>query len=163
MKVATPPFRIWTDAIDDRGFFDPRYTCDVDNSSPELRWENSPEETAGFAIICETIEGGFVHWMVFHIPAEVHHVPAGIPPQDSLPNGIRQGLNGYGKLGYSGPCPPKDAPPQRYRIRLFALHALMEPPVRPNREQLLALIEPYVIQSVEIVGLYQRVMIERAG
>ena len=163
MKFVTPPFRIWTDAIDDRGFFDPRYTCDIDNSSPELRWENSPQETAGFAIICETIEGSFVHWLVYHIPPSVHHVPAGIPPQDSLPNGIRQGLNSYRKLGYSGPCPPKNAPPQRYRIRLFALHILPDPPVRPDRDQLLNLIEPYIIQSIEIVGNYQRVMIERAG
>lgn len=34
-------FEITTDAINEQGQFDPRYTCDLDNSSPELRWEGS--------------------------------------------------------------------------------------------------------------------------
>jgi Raf kinase inhibitor-like YbhB/YbcL family protein len=160
--------RLTTDAIDEKGYFDPRYTCDVDNSSPELRWENPPEETAGFAIVAESMEigteGGFAHWVVYHIPRDVHHLPTGIPPQDSLPNGIRQGLNGYGKLGYTGPCPPKNAKAARYRFRIFALRELSDPPpVRATCEQIMKLIAPHIIESSEVIGQYQRTLIERAG
>ncbi len=159
-------FALNTDAIDEKGFFDPRYTCDIDNSSPELRWQGEPEGTAGFALIAESMDisqGGFVHWVVYNIPNDVHHLPTGIPPQDALPNGIRQGLNGYNKLGYSGPCPPKNSRPQRYLIRLFALKELPDPPVRAKADQLLKLIDGLVLATADITGLYQRVMIERAG
>ena len=92
-----------TDAVDERGFFDPRYTCDFDNSSPELRWVGVPPETKGFVLIAEDPDapgGTFTHWVVYNIPAHVHHLPAGIPAQETLPNGIRQGVNSFGKLGY---------------------------------------------------------------
>jgi Raf kinase inhibitor-like YbhB/YbcL family protein len=110
-------FTISTDAIDDRGIFDPRYTCDQDNSSPELRWQDVPPGTAGFALIAEDLDapsGIFAHWVIYNIPPELLHLPAGIPPQESLPNGIRQGLNSFGKLGYSGPCPPARDRAHRY-------------------------------------------------
>ncbi|MBC7691454.1 MAG: YbhB/YbcL family Raf kinase inhibitor-like protein [Methylotenera sp.] len=160
--------RLTTDAIDEKGYIDPRYTCDIDNSSPELRWEDAPPETAGFAILAESMEisndGGFAHWVVYHIPKDVHHLPTGIPPQDSLPNGIRQGLNGFRKLGYTGPCPPKTAKAMRYRFKIFALRELIEPPpVRATREQILALITPLSLETSEVIGQYQRVLIERTG
>jgi Raf kinase inhibitor-like YbhB/YbcL family protein len=156
--------RISTDAIDG-GFFDPRYTCDIDNSSPELRWENPPPGCRGYALLAEALDTpdtAFPHWVVYNIPVSVSHLPAGIPPQDTLPNGIRQGLNGFGKLGYYGPCPPRGAAPQRYRFRLLALSDLPEAPSRCTRDQLLALISPLVLQVSEIVGKYQR-SVERAG
>lgn len=158
-------FKLTSDAIDEKGYFDPRYTCDVDNSSPELRWENPPEGTEGFAVVAETMDiaqNSFVLWLVYHIPREARHVPAGIPPQDALPNGIRQGLNGNGKLGWAGPCPPRNSEAQRYRIRLYALKKNPEPIFRAERAQLLEMIRDQIIDTAEITGRYQR-MIERAG
>src|SRR6185437_4406580 len=115
-------FELITDAILDNGSFDPRYTCDIDNSSPELRWRDPPEPVACFALIAEDLDHPqkFAHWVVFNIPSTVRHLPAGIPPQEELPNGIKQGLNDWGKLGYAGPCPPTHSKPHRYAIRIYA-------------------------------------------
>ncbi len=157
--------KLSTDAIDDAGFFDPRYTCDVDNSSPELRWSDPPVGTAGFALICEDPDarsGTFSHWVVYHVPPAIHHLPAGIPPQDSLPNGIRQGVNSAGKLGYMGPCPPRGDSAHRYVFRLFALSAMPTLEPRATREQLLAAMQGSTLAVAEIQGRYQR-MVERAG
>jgi Raf kinase inhibitor-like YbhB/YbcL family protein len=154
-----------TDAIDEQGFFDSRYTCDSDNSSPELRWENVPTATTGFALIAEDLDAPasiFTHWVVYNIPQKVHHLPAGIPPQESLPNGIRQGINGLGKLGYAGPCPPIGDRLHRYRFRLFALNSLPEVPHRIQKEDLLHAIDPHRIAVAEIIGKYRRVL-QRAG
>jgi Raf kinase inhibitor-like YbhB/YbcL family protein len=154
-----------TDAMDSKRFFDPRYTCDQDNSSPELRWTDPPEETRSFALVAEDPDapsGLFVHWVVYGIPASVRHLPAGVPAQESLPNGIRQGINSYGKLGYAGPCPPAGDHPHRYIFRLYALRGTPELPGRARREQLLPLIEPYVIAMAEVTGRYQRAL-EKAG
>src|ERR1700761_1188540 len=132
-------FTLETDAIQDNGFFDPRYTCDIDNSSPELRWSNPPSGTVGYALIAEDLDHPkqMAHWVIFNIPVVVQHLPAGIPPQESLPNGIRQGLNGWGKLGYSGPCPPQHSHPHSYVFRLYALSKLPEISHRPTRDELI--------------------------
>jgi Raf kinase inhibitor-like YbhB/YbcL family protein len=156
---------LFTDAIESAGHFDPRYTCDFDNSSPELRWSSAPEGTAGFALVAEDPDapkGLFAHWVIYNIPAGLQHLPAGIPPQETLPNGIRQGVNSFGKLGYGGPCPPPGDPPHRYVFRLYALRAMPDLPPRVNRQQLLDAIGAVVIQTAEVTGRYQR-MIQKAG
>jgi Raf kinase inhibitor-like YbhB/YbcL family protein len=154
-----------SDAIGSSGTLDPRYTCDIDNSSPELQWQNAPTGTAGFAVIAEDPDapsGLFTHWIIYNIPGSVHHLPAGIPPQESLPNGIRQGINSFGKLGYSGPCPPVGDPPHRYFFHLLALSQLPAVPHRIMREPLLSQLEPFIIARTSIMGIYQRI-IQKAG
>lgn len=156
---------ISTDAIGDDGVFDPRYTCDLDNSSPELRWDNVPEGTSTFALVAEDPDarnGVFIHWVIYNIPSEVRHLPAGIPPQEALPNGIRQGLNSYGKLGYAGPCPPFEDSAHRYIFRIFALREISGLPARLRRDDLLQTIGPSIIGEAETIGRYQRA-IQRAG
>lgn len=150
---------IYTDAISLDGFFDPRYTCDLDNSSPELRWQDPPPGTMQFALVAEDPDASpdiFGHWVIYGIPPDIRHLPAGIPPQDSLPNGILQGLNGYGKLGYAGPCPPFDKQ-HRYVFRLYALNEPVQLSSRATRLKLLEEILPHVIATAETTGYYQRI------
>jgi Raf kinase inhibitor-like YbhB/YbcL family protein len=151
--------KIETDAILNNGHFDARYTCDIDNSSPELRWDDAPPGIAGFAILAIDLDHPEqkCHWCVFNIPPTVFHLPAGIPPQELLPNGIRQGLNSWGKLGYAGPCPPMGSE-HRYQFKLYALAALPELKHRASSEELLQAITPYIVETAEIVGRYQRMM-----
>lgn len=158
--------RLWSDAVDERGNFDPRYTCDMDNSSPEVRWSDPPADAAGFALLIEELNDErtppFVHWLIYRIPGNLQHLPAGIPPQDQLPNGIRQGLNGAGKLGYSGPCPARGAPPRQYVFRLLALTQLTDLPSRLSAPELLSAVAPHILATAEFRGRYRR-QIERAG
>jgi hypothetical protein len=170
-------FRLLTDATGADGFFDPRYTCDVDNSSPELRWSEPPEGTRSFAVVLETpARAGLVamvdardraiptaetsvltHWLVYDIPASVRHLPAGIPPQEVLPNGIRQGLNSQGKLGYAGPCPPRGALPRNYIFRIYALALAPPLPGKLDREKLLEAIRGNILGEAEFGGRYRRI------
>lgn len=166
MSISTPPaFQLQTDAIDAEGCFDPRYTCDIDNSSPELRWLNPPEGTRSFVVVAEDPDapsGPFTHWLIYNIPAAILHLPTGIPAQESLPNGIRQGLNSWKKLGYGGPCPPARDRAHRYVFRIYALRKEPELGSRLSREELLTAIQSQVIASAELVGRYSR-HFERAG
>ncbi len=149
---------LWTDALNDQHEFDARYTCDLDNSSPELRWKGAPTDTRSFALVLEDLNtpDAFVHWLVYQIPASVDHLPAGIPPQERLPNGIRQGLNTYRKLGYAGPCPPTGHSAHRYRFTLFALDTELSLPSKVSRDGLLAAIEGHVLDQAEIIGFHVR-------
>lgn len=157
--------KLSTDAIDSHGYFDPRYTCDVDNSSPELHWEEVPNQAESFALIAEdpdTPQGIFIHWVVYQIPKSLDHLPAGMPPQDLLPNGIRQGLNSSQKLGYLGPCPRRGDDPHHYFFRLYALSQKIELPPRASAEQVKSAIQPYILDEAKVMGKYQRPF-ERAG
>ncbi len=150
---------LMTDAIGSNGYFDARYTCDIDNSSPEIHWENPPPGTTGYALIAEDPDapgGLFTHWVIYNIPAGVNHLPAGIPPQESLPNGIRQGTNSFGKLGYAGPCPPIGDRPHRYFFKLYALKALPTLPQRVQRDVFFKAIHPFILAEAFVVGLYKR-------
>ena len=161
MAPETTGFTLWSDAIDPASrSFDPRYTCDLDNSSPELRWANPPKQTHSFALVLrdpDATGGEYYHWIVYSIPVELTHLPAGIPAQEVLPNGVRQGVNSHGRLGYFGPCPPMDEPAHRYIFELHALSGPMPPlPRKPAPQELLAEIRKLSIGHAACEGAYRR-------
>lgn len=120
-------FKLWTDAIEPRSLdFDPRYTCDLDNSSPELRWEGTPRETDSLLLTLGDLDARgrtgaeLSDWIIYRLSSHFRHRPAGISRQEMLPNGIRQGMNSAGKLCYSGPYPPHGDPAHRCVFELLA-------------------------------------------
>jgi Raf kinase inhibitor-like YbhB/YbcL family protein len=44
---------------------------------------------------------------------------------DKLPNGAKQGMNDFKRVGYGGPCPPPGKP-HRYYFKLYALDTVLE-------------------------------------
>jgi len=60
-----------------------RYTSDGENISPELSWQNAPAETKSFALVVHDpdapMPGGFTHWLVYNIPAEVTMLTENVP------------------------------------------------------------------------------------
>lgn len=161
-----PGFRLWTDAIEPRSLdFDPRYTCDLDNSSPELRWEGTPRDADSLVLTLRDLdargrEGAeYFHWVVYRVSPHFRHLPAGIPPQEMLPNGIRQGLNSAGKLGYSGPCPPHGDPSHRYVFELLALRGpALQTERRISGPALLAAVHSQIIGRAVCQGNYRRAL-----
>jgi phosphatidylethanolamine-binding protein (PEBP) family uncharacterized protein len=65
----------------------------------------------------------------------------------------------FGKPGYSGPRPPPGDKPHRYHFQLSALSE-SSLPVAPSATclEVITLATPYVLEFVELVGLYQRSM-----
>src|ERR1043166_6932556 len=54
-----------------------KFTCDAQNLSPALVFENAPKKTKSFAMIMDDTEspnGEFVHWVLFNIPAETSKI-----------------------------------------------------------------------------------------
>jgi Raf kinase inhibitor-like YbhB/YbcL family protein len=159
--MKTDLFRVWSDSIDPLSrSIDPRYTCDLDNSSPEIRWENPPKDTLSLALVLrdpDASAGNFYHWMVYSIPSSLGHLPAGIPAQELLPNGVRQGLNSQGRLGYYGPCPPQGDPAHRYIFELYALSGFIDQlPKKPTPGQLLPEISRLSLGKAACEANYKR-------
>jgi Raf kinase inhibitor-like YbhB/YbcL family protein len=86
-----------------------RYTCDGENHSPSLEWENAPPATKSFALISDDPDapiGTWVHWVVYDMPGSSTSLEEALPPSEVLPDGSKQGLTDFNRPGYGGPCPP---------------------------------------------------------
>lgn len=134
------------------------FSCDGQNISPELSWNSAPPNTKSLALIMydpdAPVSGGFTHWLVYNIPANVNHLPENVPNQDQLPGGGIQGKNSSGKYGYMGPCPPSGS--HRYYFKLYALNAILNPSVGTNKDTLEQAIRGHVLAEAELMGRYQR-------
>lgn len=101
-----------------------RNGCRGRNLSPALSWQHPPAAARSFAVLIYDSDapGGWWHWLVLDIPAEVRALPvgAGEPGGRGLPAGAVQTRNDYGSVGYGGPCPPP-GPAHHYHILLYAL------------------------------------------
>ena len=147
-----------TPAFEHEAAIPEQFSCDGRSISPELSWSGAPEKTKSFALIMHDpdapMPGGYTHWLVYNIPANVTGVPEAAPNQDQLPGGGIQGKNSSGKYGYTGPCPPSGS--HRYYFRLYALDAILKPDVGSNKESLERAMRGHILAEAEIMGKYQR-------
>lgn len=133
------------------------HSCDGDDTSPPLQWNDPPAQTKSFALISDDPDapsGDWVHWVVWNIPAEARALPESLPKKGALPDGTRQGTNDFGRIGYGGPCPPSGT--HRYYFRLYALDAVLELPEAARKAQLERAMKAHVLAAAELMGKYQR-------
>jgi Raf kinase inhibitor-like YbhB/YbcL family protein len=132
--------------------------CDGQDISPELSWKSSPERTESFALVVTDKDSpfgfNFVHWVLYDIPPDKRELPEGIANQQQLPDGSRQGHNGFDKIGYVGPCPPGHSP-HRYVFDLYALDTKLNLPPGASKKQVLKAMKGHVLASGELVGRFQ--------
>lgn len=134
------------------------HTCDGEDASPPLKWTAVPSGTRAFALIVTDPDapgGTFTHWVVYNLPAGKSELGAGVAKQDQLADGTRQGRNDFGKVGYSGPCPPRGAP-HRYVFTLYALNNVLDVPARATRATVEGAMQGHVIAQGEITARYGR-------
>ena len=134
------------------------FGCHGGNASPALSWNHPPAGTRSFAVMMfdPDARGGWWHWAVFDIPAEVTSLQAGAgdPAKHLLPIGAIQARNDWGSLGYGGPCPPP-GPPHHYRLMIYALSvAKLGLGESASAAQVAARVQASALAQAEIVGLY---------
>jgi hypothetical protein len=133
------------------------YTCDGQNISPPLAWITVPNNTKSLALICDDPDapiGTWVHWVIFNLPADLKELPERIPAQKTLPNGAKQGINDFRKIGYGGPCPPSGE--HRYFFKLYALDAMLALKAGATKTDLLQAMEGHVLDESKLMGKYRR-------
>lgn len=145
-------------AFADGAAIDTRHTGEGVDLSPALSWDNPPAGTKGYAVICHDPDAplisangtyGFVHWVLYNIPASVTELAEGC-------GDFTQGKNDFGKLGYNGPLPPPGHGQHRYYFWVIALDAELDLPAGLSLWQLLEKIEPHARAMNRLVGTYQR-------
>jgi Raf kinase inhibitor-like YbhB/YbcL family protein len=135
-----------------------QYTGDGKDLSPALKWTEPPAATKSFALICDDPDAPrktWVHWVLFNIPAETRELNEGVPTQETLAGGARQGKNDFGKLGYGGPAPPRGKP-HRYFFRLYALDTVLDLAAGASKADLVKAMEGHLLGEAALMGTYSR-------
>jgi Raf kinase inhibitor-like YbhB/YbcL family protein len=136
-----------------------QYTADGTDISPPLRWSGTPGPTQSFALICDDPDAPrqepWVHWVLFNLPADAHELPEGVPPDETLSNGAKQGKNDFRKIGYGGPDPPRGKP-HRYFFKLYALDTMLDLKAGATKQQLEQAIKGHILASGQLMGKYGR-------
>jgi len=126
------------------------FTCDGRNVSPQLSWEDVPEETKSFALSVTDPDapgGTWIHWLVYDISNELRKIE-----RASLPEGAKEVVNDFGKRSYGGPSPPSGT--HRYFFTIYALDT--EHLEGLNKRNFLDKVEKHTIEKAAINGLYKR-------
>ncbi len=134
-----------------------KYTCQGEEASPQLHWDNIPENTKSIAIICDDPDapaGTWIHWIIFNIPPEMNELTEKFPHDSIMDNGIKQGLNSSNFVGYQGPCPPSGE--HRYFFKIYALDIILDIGYNIHKEDLLSVIDSHVLGYGEMIGLYEK-------
>ena len=135
-----------------------RHTGEGEDISPALSWAQMPEGTKAFAVVCHDPDAplvspggtyGFVHWVLYNIPATVHRLEEGTSAHTV-------GKNDFGKSGYGGPMPPEGHGKHHYYFWVLALND--DAPVEAGLTlwEFLRAVEPNVIGMNRLVGTYER-------
>lgn len=151
---------------------------------PNLSWDAIPGAKS-YALVSDDPDapypGGFVHWVVQYIPSNVTQLPVMKPASSrefkindfivnknnnnkkggqSNKNGkLIQGVNGFGRYAYGGPCPPPDGKAHRYFFRVYALDTVLKKGNQSNqfvtRNHLMYLMKNHILGYGELMKSFK--------
>jgi Raf kinase inhibitor-like YbhB/YbcL family protein len=139
-----------------------KYTCDGENTNPELTIKNAPSGTVSFVLIVEdpdipqavkermNIEV-FDHYVLYNIPATTTTIPEANTSVGVMGKNTRS-------IGYTGPCPPREYEPRehRYIFQLYALDTTLDLPEGASKSEVKAALEGHIIETAFMLGRYER-------
>jgi hypothetical protein len=157
MGFALSPMKLTSPAFQPLGRIPQKHTGEGEDVSPPLAWSGAPNGTQSFALFCHDPDAplvtpatyGFVHWVLYGIPASVSALAEGV-------DGYTNGVSSFGKAGYGGPMPPEGHGQHHYYFWLLALDSELALPGGLSLWDLLKKIEPNVIGMNRLVGTYSR-------
>ena len=145
-------FKISSSAFENGGKIPKEYTCDGKNINPPLKIENAPSSAKSFALVFDDIDaprGTYVHWIFWNMDPGLKEIR-----ENSVPEGVVQGMNDFKKRNYGGPCPPGRA--HKYIFRIYALDTLLNLNPNGSKEDLEKAMEGHILSRGQLMGLYKR-------
>ena len=138
-----------------------QYTCQGDDISPPLSWENTPGTATSLVLIVDDPDAPdpkapkmtWVHWLLYNIPPDTSGLAEHMT-RDKLPAGTKEGLNDWKRTGYGGPCPPIGR--HRYFFKLYALDTVLDVQNNPTKAKLEEAMQGHIIAQTELLGTFQQ-------
>ncbi len=133
-----------------------KYTCDGEEISPGIKWDDVPQETKSFVLMMEDLDvpnrsNPLTIWIVYNIPGDIREIET-----NSLPEQAKIGVNDLGKVSYSGPCPEPGPDHQRYRMQLYALDTKLDVPSGTMKHTLMSTMKDHILATAESIATYKR-------
>jgi len=135
-----------------------QFTCVGTDVSPALEWKAPPANTQSFALIADDPDapaGTWVHWVLYNLPPNVHALPQNFPKVEKTKDGTLQGRNDFGRIGYSGPCPPPGKA-HRYFFKLYALDTHLSLEAGATKKDLERAMKSHILEQTEMMGRFSR-------
>lgn len=140
-----------------------KFTCQGRDISPPLKWANAPANTKSLALIADDPDAPdpkapkmtWVHWVLYDLPATTTGLAEDVAKTPTLPNGAKQGITDFKRIGYGGPCPPPGGA-HRYFFKLYALDKMLDLKPGATKKELLKAMEGHVLAEGQLMGTYQR-------
>lgn len=157
MGFALSDLRVTSGAFAPHGAIPEKHTGEGEDVSPQLAWQDVPEQAAALAIFCHDPDAplvkpgsyGFAHWVLYNLPADLTELAEGSGEGTA-------GINDFGKTGYNGPMPPEGHGRHHYYFWVLALDKALNLEAGLSLEQFLAAAEPHIIGMNRLIGTYQR-------
>lgn len=149
------PLEITSTAISPESSIPEVYSKEGGNVSPPIAWTGVPPETRSLVLIVDDPDapkGLFTHWIVYGLTPKTTSLAEHQPVGGDLPNGARQGLNGVGETGYTGPNPPSGT--HRYFFHLYALDTDTDVPSGLSRQEIDGAVEGHILEEATLMGRY---------
>ena len=149
---------ITSPAFSAEGMIPAKYSCEGADVSPPLSWTGAPAGAKSLALVCDDPDapaGIWVHWVLYNLPAGTSSLMEKVATTPMLPNGARQGVNDFGKIGYGGPCPPSGKA-HRYIFKFYALDIELALQPGATKKDLLHAMAHHVMAKGVLMGKYQR-------
>ena len=95
--------------------------------SPPLTWTAGPTGTMAYAITLTDLNNGYIHWILWDLPASTMSLPANLAKTATLtdPAGAKQVA--LQNNGYFGPCP--NGTQHTYQFQVYAIDVATIPGV----------------------------------
>ena len=146
-------------AFADHGEIPSRYTCDGEDTSPDLHWSGLPDGTRSLVLIVDDPDAPdpaapkmtWVHWVVYNLPSESTGLEEAA---HELPSGTGEGINDWNRTGYGGPCPPVGR--HRYFHKLYALDTRLPDLGKATKKDVEQAMRGHILDQAELIGTYQR-------
>ncbi len=148
--IPNSSLRVTSTSFSTNGMIPSNYSCEGADINPPLHVTNLPSGTKTLALILHDPdaprEGGFTHWVMWNID----------PKTDITENfkGAEQGLNGTGKNGYKGMCPPSGT--HHYHFMFYALNTKLTLSTATDKAALEKAMAGHILAEGELVGLYKK-------
>jgi hypothetical protein len=136
-------------AFEHGGLIPGRYTCDGENISPPLAFDDVPSTTVSLVLIVDGVDsssGTMTHWVVWNIDPD-----EGVD-ENTVP-GV-EGLNGFNRISYCGPCPSEGT--HKYYFMVYALEARLALITGTGRNEIEDAMQSHVLDKGELMGEYRR-------
>jgi Raf kinase inhibitor-like YbhB/YbcL family protein len=149
-----------SDSFSADGPIPPTYTCEGEDRSPHLAWSGVPEGAQSLALVMDdpdspdphTPQRTWVHWVVYDIATTVDEFTEGA--SGALPGTAKEGVNGWSRVGYGGPCPPIGR--HRYFFKLYALDTMLPDLDRPTKDDLVEAMQGHILARGQMMGTYEK-------